>query len=520
MGNLSPFLKIANFTQKSVEELFCIEEEHFGRRKRLLVYFLAIASFFSVLYIGVSYIHEMSIIRYGMLVDIAIFLFLLWLLYKQVQVTIVAQFFILVCWLTCLLLILVSGGIRSAVMSWLTLIPVSALLLIGRGSAWIWAIITCLLILGFSIVDIQATPLPFLVQTTTIFFVMPVLLGIILLLTWVNQIFDKQQENLMVALESSNCQLKASEEELRQNIEELVSIQESLILREKEILSNKKKLEEYSLILMGLAKSPRIQNGLLVEAMQEICYTAASGLQTSRVSIWLLRPDPLRIVCVKLYERATNAFSEGVELFQSDYPAYFNAILHEQILCANEAQNDPATSNFSDSYLQPLGIFSMLDIPFFLDGKLAGVLCCEHCDEVRNWSGQDKIFVKSLADIITLGYKAAERKAYIREIQDQHDEIASMNLYLEERVKERTLELEKQNAQLTEYAFINSHMLRAPLSRILGLINLFKDPVITLSHEEIIAYIKQSGEELDGITRKINDALDSGKHFNRQDFGN
>ena len=506
--------------EKLIQRLFHIDEEHPGRRKRLLVYFLAIASLFALFYIGVSFLHGIAIVRYGMLVDILIFCFLLWLLYKEISLRLVAQVFILVCWLTCLFLILISGGIRSAVMSWLTIIPAFALLLINRRSAWIWAILSCLLVLVFSVVEVTHFGLPYFELTGSIYFMMPVLLGIIILLTWINQIFDKQQENLLRAIEDANSQLKASDEELRQNIEELVSIQDALILREGEIINNRKKLEEYSMLLMRLAKSPRVQNGLVSEALEEICLLTATGMNTSRVSIWLLESDPTRITCVKLYQRAENSYSDGAQLFQQDYPAYFSAIMHEEIICAIEARKEAATKEFNTAYLEPLGIFSMLDSPVFLDGELAGVLCCEHCEAIRRWSAEDMIFAKSVADIIALMYKAAERIANEKEIREQRDEIASMNYYLEERVRDRTMELEKQNMQLTEYAFINSHMLRAPLSRILGLITLLNDAKNEQARQEIIQFIKISGEELDLITKKINDALAKGEHFNRQDFGN
>lgn len=90
-----------------------------------------------------------------------------------------------------------------------------------------------------------------------------------------------------------------------------------------------------------------------------------------------------------------------------------------------------------------------------------------------------------------------------------------MNELLEQRVKERTAELQSRNEQLTEYAFINSHLLRSPVSKILGLINLLEvdrhgDPKVMMNH------LKIACDDLDAIVKKITIALDGGEHFDRK----
>ncbi|MFZ6000373.1 MAG: hypothetical protein ACOYW3_07665, partial [Bacteroidota bacterium] len=108
--------------------------------------------------------------------------------------------------------------------------------------------------------------------------------------------------------------------------------------------------------------------------------------------------------------------------------------------------------------------------------------------------------------IITLAFRTAQRLEYERQLKDQKRKIEQINGELEQRVKERTSELETQNKRLAEYAFINSHLLRAPLSRILGLINLAERDQ-SLKEAEMIDLLKKSGDELDQIVRKISEAL-------------
>lgn len=66
--------------------------------------------------------------------------------------------------------------------------------------------------------------------------------------------------------------------------------------------------------------------------------------------------------------------------------------------------------------------------------------------------------------------------------------------------------IEKQNSKLKEIAWIQSHVVRAPLARLMGLVNLIKmteddDPEIDKS--ELLQHILNSTEELDNIIRDI-----------------
>jgi PAS domain S-box-containing protein len=60
------------------------------------------------------------------------------------------------------------------------------------------------------------------------------------------------------------------------------------------------------------------------------------------------------------------------------------------------------------------------------------------------------------------------------------------------------LELEKQNRQLKEIAWTQSHVARAPLSCLMGLVKLLRDGVIGSGEDqtEILSYIPQSADEL------------------------
>jgi GAF domain-containing protein len=198
-------------------------------------------------------------------------------------------------------------------------------------------------------------------------------------------------------------------------------------------------------------------------------------------------------------------------------PHYFEALKKERIIVVDDARTHHYTKEFATSYFTEQNIFSLLDATFFLDGHLKGLLCCEHQNEIRKWTTEDLIFASSVADIISLAFRTAQRLEFEHRIKQQNKEIALINEGLEERVKQRTEELEIQNKRLVEYAFINSHLLRGPLSRILGLINLMEHDN-TMKESEMLDLLRKSGDELDQVIGKISNALNDGNSLTRKDI--
>lgn len=64
--------------------------------------------------------------------------------------------------------------------------------------------------------------------------------------------------------------------------------------------------------------------------------------------------------------------------------------------------------------------------------------------------------------------------------------------------------IEKQNQRFSEIAWIQSHVVRAPIARLMGLIDLIKHPAIDEQlKSELMGYILESAHELDDIVREI-----------------
>ena len=102
-----------------------------------------------------------------------------------------------------------------------------------------------------------------------------------------------------------------------------------------------------------------------------------------------------------------------------------------------------------------------------------------------------------------------ELKSQQETLRVQSDKIAELNTLLEQRVHERTKELLLKNKKLEDYAHYNSHNIRGPLARILGLIHLWETENIRPSEkEDMLQRIQDSAKELDEMVRKVNQMLE------------
>lgn len=95
-------------------------------------------------------------------------------------------------------------------------------------------------------------------------------------------------------------------------------------------------------------------------------------------------------------------------------------------------------------------------------------------------------------------------------ISKQKDEIVYLNQNLEKLVASRTVELNERNAKLSEYIFTNSHKVRGPIARILGLLEVRKassDPT-DVEPDQLFSYIEQAATEADRVVNEIAEALE------------
>lgn len=107
-----------------------------------------------------------------------------------------------------------------------------------------------------------------------------------------------------------------------------------------------------------------------------------------------------------------------------------------------------------------------------------------------------------------LRHKSEQLQASMEEVENANTEIRKINENLEETVRLRTEELREQHEKILNYLSHNSHIVRGPLSRILGLTNIFE----SLKPEEtgqILGDLTRAAQEVDKVVIEINQVLES-----------
>ena len=138
-------------------------------------------------------------------------------------------------------------------------------------------------------------------------------------------------------------------------------------------------------------------------------------IESDRCSFWLYNNDRTSIICQNLYVRSENNFYNNIELFEKDFLPYFEAIKENPIIVANNAETHPATSCFLETYLKPLGVKSMLDVPIWYRGKVIGVICIESLSP-RIWNKEEVDFAQMLSSLYSFGYSVKESNKLSDEI--------------------------------------------------------------------------------------------------------
>ncbi|MFN5982739.1 MAG: histidine kinase dimerization/phosphoacceptor domain -containing protein [Fluviicola sp.] len=172
-----------------------------------------------------------------------------------------------------------------------------------------------------------------------------------------------------------------------------------------------------TLVIEELSKSMKIRTGKLYDSILEILKSSAQAVQTTRVNAWMFNDDETLLQCIGNFDSKVFSLVSQESLPRIDIPNYITAFKSTKIILAPDARNHPLTKELNESYFYPNNIYSLMDIPLRMDGKIVGVLCFEEVDEIRHWTLQDQKFGLIAAQMIALAFETHRRKISQQELE-------------------------------------------------------------------------------------------------------
>jgi PAS domain S-box-containing protein len=212
-------------------------------------------------------------------------------------------------------------------------------------------------------------------------------------------------------------------------------------------------------VLLQLARADKSD---FDRALRTITSLAASTLDVARVSYWSLHENESALLCELLHLNPSGVVDEkfkGTRLVAGDAPAYFHALSEKRPIAASDVLTHPSMAGLRDSYLKPLGISSLLDVPVWVRGEVVGVICHEHIGPAREWSAEEIDFASSLAAMASLAVEESQRawsERLLRESEEKFRalfEASSQGVMLHD--EQRYIEVNPAMAQMLGYESAN-----------------------------------------------------------------
>ena len=177
--------------------------------------------------------------------------------------------------------------------------------------------------------------------------------------------------------------------------------------KNKQIENNSKYSKKLNDVLISQSHNSLFYEGDIKNGGNVLVKEVTDNMNVERCSIWLYNHKKTSIKCQQLYIKSENKYYEGDELFQKDYKPYFMSLLTNTVISADNAEQHPSTSCFTETYLKPLGIKSILDVPIYFEGEVIGVICIESLT-FRSWCLLEINFAELLSSLYSFAYSVKE----------------------------------------------------------------------------------------------------------------
>ena len=189
------------------------------------------------------------------------------------------------------------------------------------------------------------------------------------------------------------------------------------IKKAKQVQRKNNYLKKLNDVIISQSHNTLFYEGKISDGGKLLTKEVTSSIDADRCSIWLYNSDKTSIICQQLYIKSEDSWYSDIELFRKDFTPYFDHLLADPIIVADNAETHSATSCFTEGYLKPLGIKSMLDVPIIFRGTVIGVICIESLT-LRNWAPCEVDFAQMLSSLYSFAFSVKEGNKVSKSLLD------------------------------------------------------------------------------------------------------
>jgi len=202
-------------------------------------------------------------------------------------------------------------------------------------------------------------------------------------------------------------------------------------------------LGKYQLV-ERVATSKYVKLGDWVEAAPEIVKIIVPAVNVSSASIWIFSNDKKEMVNFGNYEASSTTNQNESTIYSSNNPNYFDLILKGSLIRKERLENDLVSKEIKEQFNPNCNIKAILDIPFFIEDEVVGLLRVTNYNKTRKWTSDNLMMLLTLSEQLSNLYINYQKKILESKLKATNFDLISY----QEELKSQIDKIEKTQSKL------------------------------------------------------------------------
>ncbi|MDH5366256.1 MAG: ATP-binding protein [Cyclobacteriaceae bacterium] len=234
-----------------------------------------------------------------------------------------------------------------------------------------------------------------------------------------------RSEEMKVVLDSAIdlYHLRQVNKELEKELKNKNRILSRRVLEQSVNLDHQEQLLGKYHLVEQVASSQHVKLGDWDSAIPQIASIVVSEVKASSASVWILSDDKSEMVNFGSYD-ITNHEEKKIEtIYSCDFPNYFETILKGINIRKERLGKDLLCEEIIKQFPSDCNLKAILDIPFFIEEDVVGVLRVANYDKTRKWIASDLMMLLTLSEQLSNLYINHKKKILESELLETNNSL-------------------------------------------------------------------------------------------------